>query len=250
MRYQIEVVPGNHRLMVFKITDEKTGCTVHREVALTDQQVRKGSSYVQWQTELWGHLKTAVLNSPLAKMAADWPEVLMIASWPEPEENEGWESQTIDEFELVQDLVRAIRNLRAEKNVKPGTRIPAIFVAGEKTAIIQAQTAAIASLGKLDETQVSIHPSLAQNPKGHVALVVGSVEIHLPLTGMIDIAEERTRMEKELAEAENQIARLEKLLNSPFAEKAPDKVVQGERNRLAEFRDTAEKLKNQLAELG
>ena len=173
----------------------------------------------------------------------------MIASWPESEEDEGWEAQTINDFELVQDLVRAIRNLRAEKNVKPGAQIPAIFVAGQKTTIIETQIAAIASLGKLDPTQVTIRQSLTEKPDGHVTLVVGSVEIHLPLTDLIDTAEERARMEKELAEAKNQIARLEKLLSSPFAEKAPENVVQGERQRLAEFKETAEKLKKQLAEL-
>ncbi|HBY08830.1 MAG TPA: hypothetical protein DEH22_14030, partial [Chloroflexi bacterium] len=54
------------------------------------------------------------------------------------------------------------------------------------------------------------------------------------------------RLEKELAETESQIARLEKLLNSPFAEKAPANVVQGERERLAGFTETAEKLKTQI----
>ena len=53
-------------------------------------------------------------------------------------------------------------------------------------------------------------------------------------------------MEKELAEAENQIGRLETLLNSPFAQKAPENVVQGERQRLADFKIAAEKIEKQL----
>ena len=66
---------------------------------------------------------------------------------------------------------------------------------------------------------------------------------------MVDIAEERARIENELAEAKTQIARLEKLLNSPFAEKAPPNVVQGEQDRLAGFQETAKKLEAQISNL-
>ena len=90
---------------------------------------------------------------------------------------------------------------------------------------------------------------MREKPENSVVLVVGAVEIYLPLAGMVDPGEERERMEKELAEAENQIARLEKLLGSPFAEKAPENVVQGERDRLASFQDTAGKLREQLNNL-
>jgi valyl-tRNA synthetase len=72
------------------------------------------------------------------------------------------------------------------------------------------------------------------------------VEIYLPLSGLVDIAEERTRLGKSLAEAESQIARLEALLASPFAEKAPAEVVHKEREKLTGFRETAGRLKSQL----
>ena len=199
--------------------------------------------------ELWGHLRTAVLDSPLADLAKAWPEALIIAPWPEPRPEEGWERAKTADFALVQDTVRAVRNLRAEKNVKPGTRIPAIIVAGEKMPLIESQVGTIASLAKLDESQVSVVNALTAKPDGHVALVVGSLEIFLPLSGLVDPAEERFRLKKELAEAEKQIVRLEKLLASPFAEKAPPNVVQGERDRLAGFQQVAEKLRTQLGDL-
>ena len=62
-------------------------------------------------------------------------------------------------------------------------------------------------------------------------------------------AEERARLEKDLAEANSQIQRLEKLLSSPFAQKAPAHVVDKEREKLAGFQETAEKIKAQLAAL-
>jgi valyl-tRNA synthetase len=63
---------------------------------------------------------------------------------------------------------------------------------------------------------------------------------------MVDMDEERSRIEKELTSLQVQIERLEKLLGSDFANKAPAAVVQKERERLAAFRETAGKLKEQL----
>jgi valyl-tRNA synthetase len=72
------------------------------------------------------------------------------------------------------------------------------------------------------------------------------VEIYIPLSGMVDLDEERGRLQKELAGTQSQIERLEKLLASGFADKAPAPVVQKEREKLASFQETAAKLKAQL----
>jgi valyl-tRNA synthetase len=63
---------------------------------------------------------------------------------------------------------------------------------------------------------------------------------------MVDLAEETARLEKELKEAQSHIDRLEKLLSSDFANKAPAALVQKERDKLAGYRETAEKIKLQL----
>ena len=88
--------------------------------------------------------------------------------------------------------------------------------------------------------------SLASKLDGVTSLVVGSVEIHIPLAGMLDETADRERLTRELAEAESHIARLEKLLSSDFANKAPAPVVAKEREKLAAFKETAGKLKGQL----
>jgi len=196
--------------------------------------------------EIWGHLKSAILESPLSNIASDWPEALITAKWPEPRDTEGWEAKAIEDFELLQEIVRSIRNLRAEKNVSPAKRIAASFSAGEKTDLLKAQSKVIASLAGLDGSLISIHPSLTEKPADSAALVVGSVEIYLPLAGMVDLASEKTRLEKELKEAESHIQRLENLLNGDFAQKAPPALVQKERDKLSTYKDTAEKIKAQL----
>lgn len=194
--------------------------------------------------EIWGHLRNAARQTPLADLTKDWPEVLMIARWPEIRPAEGWEAEKIARFEQAQEVIRAIRNLRAEKNVKPGLKLAAIVV--DASGLIQQEAKIIAALASLDEAKLVIHENLDSKPEGYIALVAGSVEIYLPLAELVDPEEERARLTKELAEAEAQIARLEKLLGSDFASKAPAAVVQKEKDKLAAYKDTAEKIKSQL----
>ncbi|MBN1306161.1 MAG: valine--tRNA ligase [Anaerolineales bacterium] len=196
--------------------------------------------------ELWGRLRESVLASPIKDLAADWSERLIVASWPAARQEEGWETDKQADFALLQEVVRAIRNLRAEKNVPPGKRIAAALAAGDKGALLMEQATTLASLAGIDESQLSIAETLAEKPADSTALVVGQIEIYLPLAGMVDQAEEKARLEKELAEAGSQIARLEKLLSGDFANKAPANVVEKEREKLAAYKETAEKLKAQL----
>jgi valyl-tRNA synthetase len=66
---------------------------------------------------------------------------------------------------------------------------------------------------------------------------------------MVDVAEERARLERNLQEALSQVERLEELLSGPFSEKAPAAVVQKEREKLESYRETAQKLRAQLKAL-
>jgi valyl-tRNA synthetase len=203
--------------------------------------------------ELWGHLRSAILQSPGfakhpngANLARDWPSALIIADWPEPRPVEGWEAAKTADFELIQEIVRSIRNLQNEKNVAPSRRIAASFSAGARAGLLKEQAKVLASLAGLNEAELVIESTLNEKPGDSVSLVIGSVEIHIPLSGMVDLAEEKARLEKELKEAESHIARLEKLLASDFASKAPAALVQKERDKLAGYKDTAEKIKAQL----
>ncbi|MFN8401136.1 MAG: valine--tRNA ligase [Anaerolineales bacterium] len=196
--------------------------------------------------EIWGHLRTALRESPLAELYKTQREALIVARWPEPREPEGWEAEKTADFELIQEIVRAIRNLRAEKSVAPSKKIAASISAGTKADLLNQQSRVIATLAGLDPTQLEIVSSLKDKPADSAALVVGSVEIYLPLAGMVDLASEKTRLEKELKEAESHIQRLENLLNGDFAQKAPPALVQKEKDKLAAYKDTAEKIKAQL----
>ncbi len=196
--------------------------------------------------EIWGHLREALKESPLSNLAADWPEALIVARWPEVRQLEGWEESKIADFTLIQEIVRSIRNLRAEESVAPAKRIAATIAAGGKANLLKEQSSTIASLAGLDHSQLSILYSLETKPKDSMALVIGAVEVYIPLAGMVDLADEKARLEKELKETQLQIERLEKLLSSDFANKAPAPVVAKEREKLASYKETAEKIKAQL----
>ena len=104
----------------------------------------------------------------------------------------------------------------------------------------------IAALAGLDADEVKINKSLKKKPQESAVLVVGPIEIYIHLAGMVDLANDRARLEKELKEAESHIERLKKLLSSDFADKAPATVVAKEREKLEAYKDTAKKLKAQL----
>ncbi len=196
--------------------------------------------------ELWGHLRSTLLDSPLADIASDWSEVLITAKWPEERELEGWEDEKIEQFERTYDVVRIIRNARAENNVKPSAKFTPILVtgSGDDYDLFNETSYYIAGLSGTHLPQIL--QSYDGKPDNHIAMVSGSTDIYLPSDELIDPIEQRTRLEGDLKEAESHIARLEKLLNSPFAQKAPPAVVEKEREKLAGYKETAEKIKAQL----
>ena len=236
--------------------DDRAYDTVQTLVHVLDTSLRLLHPFTPFVTEeLWGHLKQAFSAHPglsARNLSPDpelerWEQALIVARWPEPTEEEAWESQVISEFSLVMDLIRGIRNLRAEKNTPPGKLIPANLVAsGRPFEIMQSQLKTIAALAYLDESHLVLTNELPAPLPGSISLVVGPLEVYLPQDGMLDLESERMRMEKELGEAQAQIDRLEKLLASPFTQKAPAAVVEKERDRLEEFKEIAEKLRRQL----
>ncbi len=230
--------------------------TAQTLVKVLDASLRLLHPFTPFVTEaLWGHLKQAVAQRygaehPDFTPAGGWPEALIVAPWPESHAPEGWEEGKVAEFSVFQNVVRAIRNLRAEKKVKPGVKIGATIAAGAHAPALQSLAKPLAALARLDPAHLTIAESLSSRPADSVALVADTVEIFLPLADLVDVEEERARLQKELAQTEAQIERLEKLLASPFSEKAPPPVVQKERDKLARAKAQAEKLRKQLQELG
>jgi valyl-tRNA synthetase len=218
-------------------------------VRVLDASLRLLHPFTPFVTEeLWQALKKAALAAGLTPFDShnDWEDALIIAHWPEACAAEGWEEKAVQDFSLIQEVVRSIRNLRAEKGVQPAKKIGAVIAAGDKTALLESQKATLCSLANLEPAALKIVTHPDKQPENSVSLVVSGLEIFLPLADLIDPVQEKARMTKELADTEGQIERLAALLSSDFGSKAPPQVVEKERQRLTQFKETAAKLKQQL----
>ena len=225
--------------------------TAHTLVRVMDSVLRMLHPFTPFITEeLWGHLKQNAQRKGAAyDPKTGWPEMLIVAPWPRAQPVEGWEEQKVSDFNLLQDTIRAIRNLRTEKKVTPGKRIPAVVEAGEKLGLFHSQQQTLAALAYLDSSALTLVDTLAEKPTNQVTLVVSGVQIYLPLAGLVNLEAERSRLLSELAEVDGQIERLATLLASPFGQKAPEPVVEKERQKLTAFQETADRLREQLNNL-
>jgi len=195
---------------------------------------------------LYGYLKEACeTNQYIYNPEKDWEEHLIAARWPERMPQEGWEGAALKDFELVQEMVRTIRNLRSEFKIEPNKNIDAILVSESKVDFLQQNRNLLIDLAGLNEDDLKIFSS-KPDTEGLTVVVIEDIEIYLDLSASEETQLDRERLEKELAEAKSQIERLEKLLASPFAQKAPEKVVQTEREKLEGYLTAAQKLRERL----
>ncbi len=190
--------------------------------------------------EVWQQLKQAAGSLQQG-------DALIIAAWPTADKKY-FDARAERDFAMVMDIVRVIRNARAEFNVEPGKRIPAIISAGAAHKSLDAQRDTIALLARLESGEFHIEKHAAK-PAQALALVIGKTEIYLPLAGMIDVEKEKARLANEIAKANGDIARAETLLAGEFSKRAPKDVVQKTRDALAANRERAAKLEAQLAGL-
>jgi valyl-tRNA synthetase len=177
---------------------------------------------------------------------AGGPPSIMVSAWPTAGPRDpGAESNVADLVELI----RGVRNLKAERGVEPGRFLRATVVGGARTALLREQAPLVAGLARLEPLEVV--ESLAERPKQALPLVAGGFEAYIPAADLFDVEKERARLGGEIAKAEQLIAHSEGLLGrSGFVERAKAEVVQAERDKLAANREQHERLRAQLAALG
>ena len=152
-------------------------------------------------------------------------------------------------MEGVMDVIRSIRNLRAEMNVPPARRTAVYMVTPAENA--PAFEMARAYLMKLAGAEnVIVQQDKSGIPKGAVNAVCAMGEAFIPLDQLIDIDKEIERVNKEINRMKGEVARAEGKLGNPgFVAKAPEKVINEEKNKLDVAKDMLAKLEHRLAEL-
>jgi valyl-tRNA synthetase len=171
--------------------------------------------------------------------------LLALAPWPKLAGLDDLEAEA--EIGWVVDLVGAIRSVRAEMNITPAAEIPLVLVAA--SAATQARASRWAEtmrrLARLSDISLAQRP-----PQGAVQLIVRGEVAALPLKGVVDFAAEKARLDKEMARVKSDIARIDaKLANADFVARAPEDVVEGEREKREEAEARRLKLDEALERL-
>lgn len=172
--------------------------------------------------------------------------LLIVASWPVAQGVSDKEAEKI--IAGVQDVVTAIRSLRAEYKVTPDKLVDVVVEAPFHSEELKGFESAIKTLGRVGSLVIAgeIIP-----PDQSATVTVGANTVSIPLAELVDMDKEKKRMADAIEETKKFIAGIEgRLSNDEFVGKAPAKVVEGEKAKLAEARGRLEKLANQLAALG
>ena len=232
--------------------------TMETLIWATDLMLRLLHPFMPYVTEeLWQHLKQTVSEKHPTLEAAgvtipdfSWPG-LILAPYPRAEIDITADAPALAlrEMPVMQEAIRAIRNARAEYKVTPDRRIPALISAGKLAATMDAQRRAIATLARVDEQQLMIAESLPVPGDKAVTLVLGEVTVYLPMSGLVDLDQERQRLQTELDELAKVITRSEGLLNGDFARRAPAALVDKERAKLADATSKRDQIRERLAQL-
>ncbi|HVL99708.1 MAG TPA: valine--tRNA ligase [Egibacteraceae bacterium] len=169
---------------------------------------------------------------------------IMRAAWPAPDPQRR-DRDAEEGFGALVDVVTELRRFRADHSLAPAARIDVVAVAdAARRPVLETGIEGVTRLAGVGSwTFSAIAP--AEAPVGKV--VVPGAELYVPLLGVVDLDEERTRLQRELDKARAEVRRAEsKLGNAGFVAKAPDAVVRSERDKLAAWRATVDKLTAQL----
>ena len=173
-------------------------------------------------------------------------ETIMRTKWPKFRDDLVF-PQEDREMTMIMDAIKAIRNIRATMNVPPSRKATVYVKTQEKELFGKGEVffAKLASASGI--VLIDGEDSL---PDNCVSVVSDGATMYLPVGELIDIEKERQRLTKEMQNLENEVKRVEsKLSNQGFLSKAPEKLVEEERQKGARYREMLEKVRESLAKL-
>ncbi len=175
-------------------------------------------------------------------------ETIMLSDWPKEQVEFNFPAEA-ETMEGMMEIIRAVRNLRAERNVPPARRTAMTLVA-KPEHVAACEAAAIYVTRLAGGSSVMVQSDKKGIPENAVTLVCPLAEACIPLQELVDMEKERERVNKEIERTRGEIERAEgKLNNSGFTAKAPEKVVAEEREKLIKAREMLDKLNMQLSEM-
>jgi valyl-tRNA synthetase len=229
--------------------DDRSYYTTTTLVRVLDASLRLLHPFTPFVTEeAWQYLKNAALQKGMTPFNSHnkWEEALIIAKWPKADELKDWETKVVADFNISKNFVTDFRNFRSENNLDPKTKYQVTVVTDKHKEKYLNTAGTITTLSGIDSNSFDIYEKTISIPFSTANLPMfttsgSAVYVHLP-----EVIVDKENLQKELAVVTSHIQRLESLLGSDFANKAPATVVDRERVKLAEFKESYEKLKAQL----
>ncbi len=173
-------------------------------------------------------------------------DALIVAQWPAYSEDLAFKTEC-DLMESVMDAIRAIRNRRAEMNVPPSKKA-ALYVLTAKPQVFTEGEGFLQRLAYADAVTLLEHEP--ENLDGMVTVTTADAKLYIPMGQLVDVSKELERIEKELEKAKKNLAGIEaKLSNENFTARAPEAVVNAEREKAAKARDLIAQLEQSAAKL-
>lgn len=176
-------------------------------------------------------------------------EALMGTSWPQKDDSLVFEQEEAA-INYVQEAIRGIRNARAEMNIEHGKKSHTIVFtrAEEIKDIIEAGQLQLRNLGYSQSVTVTDEEKVKEEE--HISIVMDRAEILLPLADLIDYQKEKERLEKDRENAQKEIQRAKgKLSNEGFMSKAPEHLVEQEREKVAKFEEMLKNIEGRLEQV-
>ena len=193
--------------------------------------------------EVWQNLVRVLPQEP------DRPEALIVALYPEANESL-IDERAEAEMDSVIEVIRAVRNLRAEFRIDASMSLKAAVDAPLLAPVLEDEAATIKSQAGIDPLIVGADGG-GVSEGDSVALVLAGGTVTVPLGGMVDLDRERARLADELQQLKKNLGRLStRLADEQFLSKAPEDVIERERQRLASGRDRSARIEDMLARLG
>ena len=166
-------------------------------------------------------------------------ETIMLSAWPKAQEGQLYARECAT-METIMDLVKSIRNIRADLKVPPAQRIAVRIVCADPKALEGAE-GYLLKLAGVEKTRIGTERGNVL--KSDVHIVSEKAEAFIPLASLVDLDKERERIDKEIERVRGDIGRAQaKLSNEKFVSKAPEAVVNEERRKLKAGEEMLQKL--------
>ncbi len=174
-------------------------------------------------------------------------ESIMISSWPQYSEEFNFAKEE-KQIEKIKQIIIGIRNIRTNMNVHPAKKSTLIFVTeNDKEMIINSQEF-IKKLGFADK--IIVQGNKNNIPQNAMSVLSEELEVYLPFDELVDIEEEKKRLQGEKQKLEAEVERASKMLSNPgFVNKAPENKIKEEKEKLERYKQMLENVEERLSKL-